>query len=258
MSNRSTDPSDGAVIAVRIASFLAILVLWWLAALRVSDPQTLPAPAHVAGAIWRELIQGELLPHLMATLGRVIAAFAVAMSIGLMLGLWMGRSRGANLWLDNLLIIMLNLPALVTIVLCYLWLGLTEVAAVTAVALNKIPMVTVMMREGARALDPRLDDMTRIFTPPRRVALRHVVLPQLAPHLASAGRAGLAVIWKIVLVVEFLGRPNGVGFQIHLGFQLFDVTMVLVYALSFVVIMLAVEALILRPWERHANRWRQP
>jgi NitT/TauT family transport system permease protein len=90
----------------------------------------------------------------------------------------------------------------------------------------------------------------------RAARLRHVVLPQLAPFIAGAARSGVALIWKIVLVVEFLGRSSGVGFQIHLYFQLFDVGMVLVYALSFIAVMLAVEWLILQPWERRVRRWR--
>ena len=69
------------------------------------------------------------------------------------------------------------------------------------------------------------------------------MLPQLAPIIAAAARGGIALIWKIVLVVEFLGRSNGIGFKIHLYFQLFDVAMVLVYALSFVAVMLLIEAL---------------
>ena len=81
-------------------------------------------------------------------------------------------------------------------------------------------------------------------------------MPQLAPHIAAAARAGIALIWKIVLVVEFLGRSSGIGFKIHLYFQLFDVTMVLVYALAFVVVMLAIEALMLQPLETRARAWR--
>ena len=168
----------------------------------------------------------------------------------------MGRSAVLDRWLDSWLIVFLNLPALVTVVLCYIWIGLTETAAITAVALNKIPLVTTMIREGVRALDPKLDDMSRIYRMSNAGRLRHVIAPQLAPHIASAARTGIALIWKIVLVVEFLGRSNGIGFQIHLYFQLFDVGMVLAYALAFVAVMLAFEALVLRPIERRANRWR--
>ena len=180
------------------------------------------------------------------------------MAMGGALGLFMGRSGRADRWLDPWLIAFLNLPALVTIVLCYLWIGLTETAAVAAVALNKIPTVAVTIREGARALDTRLDDMAQVFAMSRFTRLRHVILPQLAPYIASSGRAGIALIWKIVLVVEFLGRSDGIGFQIHLYFQLFDVGMVLAYALSFIAVMLMIETFVLRPWERWTTRWRRP
>ena len=151
----------------------------------------------------------------------------------------------------------MNLPALVVIVLCYIWIGLNELAAVAAVVINKVPLVTVMIREGARALRPDLDDMARAFHMPPTARLSHVILPQLAPHVAGAARSGISLIWKIVLVVEFLGRSNGVGFQIHLNFQMFRVAHILAYAFSFVAVMLAIEYLILRPWENHANRWRR-
>ena len=239
-----------------LISLAGLILIWWVGALLLHDPDILPAPLAVAALIGHEAASGDLAYHLTATLARVVAAFILAMCIGMALGLAMGRSRVANRWLDPWLIVFLNLPALVAIVLCYLWIGLTEVAAITAVAINKIPMVATMMREGARALDPELDAMAKIYRMDRWARFRHVHLPQLVPHSAAAARAGVALIWKIVLVVEFLGRSNGVGFQIHLYFQLFDVGMVLAYALSFILVMLAIETWILQPWERSASRWR--
>lgn len=240
----------------RLISLGLFFALWAAAALFAADAQILPSPVHVFGLIGSETAKGALLFHLAATMLRVIASFILALVIGLAIGYAMGRSRKLDLWLDGWLIVFLNLPALVTIVLCYIWIGLTEVAAIVAVALNKIPMVTAMIREGVRALDPKLDDMSEIYRLSSWSRFRHVVLPQLAPHVASASRTGIALIWKIVLVVEFLGRSNGIGFQIHLYFQLFDVGMVLAYAFAFIAIMLLFEALVLRPLEKQANRWR--
>ncbi|WP_095587650.1 ABC transporter permease [Actibacterium ureilyticum] len=243
-------------IGVAASSVTGLLILWIIAATLTADPQILPQPFALVGPFWAELQSGELLFHLGHTLLRVIWAFGLAMTLGLALGLAMGRSEGLNRWLDPWLVIFLNLPALVLIVLCYLWIGLTETAAIVAVTLNKVPNVTTVIREGARALSPDLDAMAQVYRMPPLARFRHVVLPQLAPFLAAAARSGVAVIWKIVLVVEFLGRSNGIGFQIHLYFQLFDVGMVLVYAFSFIAVMLAVEWLILQPWERRSRRWR--
>jgi NitT/TauT family transport system permease protein len=245
-----------SIAAVRALSIAGLLACWAAAAALDGDSRILPGPWVVLPRIWTELIGGDLLFQLRATLLRVVAAFVLAMSMGIAFGLLMGRRPTVDRWLDPWLVVFLNLPALVVIVLCYLWIGLNEVAAVAAVAINKIPTVTVMLREGARAMDPSLDAVAKVFRMGAAARLRHVVIPQLAPHIASAARSGIALIWKIVLVVEFLGRSSGIGFKIHLYFQLFDVAMVLVYALAFIVVMLAIEALVLQPLETRARAWR--
>ncbi|MEO0919022.1 MAG: ABC transporter permease [Pseudomonadota bacterium] len=243
----------------RLTPFLSIfglLLLWVVAAQLTSDAQVLPTPWDLLPLYAQEISSGELFKHLGATLVRVFWAFALAMTLGMLIGLSMGRSARVNQWLDPWLVIFLNLPALVLIVLCYLWIGLTEAAAIIAVTPNKVPNVATVLREGARAMDPQLDAMAQVYRMSKWTRFRHVVLPQLAPFIAAAARSGVAVIWKIVLVVEFLGRSSGIGFQIHLYFQLFDVAMVLVYAFSFIIVMLLVEWVLLQPWERRTSRWR--
>ncbi|MBK5933316.1 NitT/TauT family transport system permease protein [Rhodovulum imhoffii] len=241
---------------IPVLSITGLLGVWITAALLTGDPRILPMPFDLVPGFVREISSGELPRHLGATLVRVLWAFVLAMGLGLALGLAMGRSPALNRWLDPWLVIFLNLPALVLIVLCYLWIGLNETAAILAVTLNKVPGVTTVIREGARALDPDLDAMAKVYRMSWYVRLRHVVLPQLAPFVIAAARSGVAVIWKIVLVVEFLGRSSGIGFQIHLYFQLFDVPMVMIYAFSFIAVMLLAEWVFLQPWERRVARWR--
>jgi NitT/TauT family transport system permease protein len=211
-------------------------------------------------AVLRAMVQqtetGVLPWNLAITLGRVAAAFAISLLFGSALGIAMGRSRRLDLWLDNAVTVLLNLPALVLIVLIYVWFGLNEVAAIAAVALNKLPTTVVTMREGARALDPSLAEMAQSFRMPRWRTLRHVALPQLAPYLFAAARSGLALIWKIVLVVELLGRSNGIGFQIQIYFQLFDVTLILAYTLAFLLVAQLIEWVVMQPLENWAMRWR--
>ncbi|MEM9223234.1 MAG: ABC transporter permease [Pseudomonadota bacterium] len=235
-----------------IAAFFAL----WLLGTWALGPRLLPDPLAVLQFMVAETRSGELPYHLGATLARVVAAFVLAMSIGTAIGLLMGRSKLADTILEPWLIFLLNAPALIVIVLAYIWIGLTESAAILAVAINKIPNVTVTIREGARALDPSYQEMARVYRFSRTKVLRDVVLPQLQPFIAAAARSGIALIWKIVLVVELLGRSNGVGFQIHLYFQMFDVKAILGYTLAFVIVMLLVEFLAVQPLEARANRWR--
>lgn len=238
-----------------LVSALVFLVLWWAAA-HWGDFRHLPGPDEVVSIMIDETMSGRLPYHLGATLTRVAVAFTIAMLIGCAVGLAMGRSRIVNSALDLWLVVLLNLPALVIIILAYVWFGLNETAAIGAVALNKIPNVIVTIREGARALDPDLDQMAKAFRLNWRKRLFDVVLPQLQPYIAAAARSGLSLVWKIVLVVELLGRSSGIGFQLNLFFQLFEVASILAYALSFVAVMLAIEVLVLQPIENRANRWR--
>jgi NitT/TauT family transport system permease protein len=185
-----------------------------------------------------------------------VLAFTLAMSIGSAIGYLMGRSGLANRLGDPWLILLLNLPALVVIVLAYIWAGLTEAAAIAAIAINKLPTAVVTLREGTRALDPALDEMAQVFAFTRWRTFRHVLLPQLAPYIAAAARSGLSLVWKIVLVAELLGRPNGIGFEIGVAFQLFDIPLLLAYSLSFAAVVLVIEAALVQPFELRVSRWR--
>jgi NitT/TauT family transport system permease protein len=242
-------------LVLRLVS-IALLLGLWLAASHVAGPRLLPEPQAVGLAIVHEARTGALEFNLGVTLARVAVSFSIAMVLGSVIGLAMGRIALFDRFADPWLIVLLNLPALVIIVLAYIWAGLTETAAIAAVALNKLPVAIVTVREGARALDRRLDEMASVFRMSRWMRLRHVVLPQLAPYLAVATRSGLSLVWKIVLIVELIGRPNGVGFEIGVAFQLFDVTRILGYALAFVGVMLAIETLLVQPFERYVSRWR--
>jgi NitT/TauT family transport system permease protein len=235
---------------------LALFVGTWFLGSWLAGERMLPGPTAVLAAVFSEAESGNLFLQLGVTLGRVALAFMLAMTVGGAIGFLMGRVALADRLGDPWLVVLLNLPALVIIVLAYIWGGLTEIAAILAVAINKVPNAIVVIREGARALDPALDDVARVFAIGRWKALRHVVIPQLAPYVAAAARSGLSLVWKIVLVVELLGRPNGVGFEIGVAFQLFDVTRILAYALAFVAVILAIETLLVQPFERRASRWR--
>lgn len=240
----------------RLLSLAALILLWWFAALLAHRPQLLPAPPAVLALAWQQIRIGAMPLDMGITLARVIVAFALSMLAGSAIGVLAGRSARADALIDPWLVIALNLPVLVVIVLVYIWVGLNEVAAVLAVTIAKMPTVVVTLREGARALDPGLAELAQVYHLPRLRTLRRIVLPQLAPYLAAAGRGGLSITWKIVLIVELLGRPSGVGYALNLYFQNFNVAGILAYGLIFAAIMLLVESAVLRPWERRANAWR--
>jgi len=239
-----------------ISSIAALLAIWQISALALQSP-TLPSPARVAVVFWQATLSGELPYHLGITLLRLIGSFSLAMLLGCAIGIALGKNKTLNAFFDNWLVIFLNIPALVTIILCYVWFGLFESAAILAVVINKLPNVVVTLREGARALDKDLLEMAQVYRFGKRKTFVHVIWPQLHPFVMAATRSGLALIWKIILVVELLGRSNGMGYQLHLFFQLFDVASLLAYSIAFVAVIQAIEVAVLKPLERKTQRWRR-
>ncbi len=240
----------------KLLSLAFVAILWAVAAAAAQSP-LLPDPLTVLEALLRDTRSLALPYHLACTLLRVVVAFAIAFSLGLISGYAMGRFRLIDQVGDPWLVVLLNLPALVTIVLAYIWVGLNEPAAIAAIALNKFPNVVVVIREGTRALSRELDEVAQVFRLSGPARIRHIVLPQLAPYLATAFRSGISITWKIVLVVELIGRPNGVGFVLGSAFSLFDMVTIFAYSIAFIAIMLVVESLLVQPLERNANRWRR-
>ncbi|MCK5667340.1 MAG: ABC transporter permease [Thiotrichaceae bacterium] len=240
----------------RTISLLGFIIFWKIVSMIVAS-ELLPSPDQVLLSMWEHLNSGELLEHLGITLLRVGISFMLAMIIGVAIGMLMGSRKVWDRLLDSLIILALNIPALVTIILCYIWFGLTETAAVLAVAINKIPMVVIAVREGARAIDKGFLELGLVYRLSRTDIFFKIYLPQLYPYLFGAARNGLALIWKIVLVVELLGRSDGVGFQLGTFFQFFDITSILAYTFSFALVIFFIEALIMRPMELKLNRWRK-
>lgn len=235
---------------------LLLLALTWQAVATLLPGATLPSPTQVARVMVAGVMHGDLLHHLGITLARVFAAFVLSLCLGTVIGMVLGRVPAIDGVVDGWLVFFLNMPALVTTILCYMWFGLTEAAALAAVSVNKIPSVVVTVREGARGLDPGTLAVAKAYRFGRWGTIRHVMLPQLAPFLLVSARSGLALIWKIVLMVELLGRSDGIGFKLHVYFGLFDVAGILAYSLAFVVVVHGIELAILAPLERKVTAWR--
>ena len=236
---------------------LVILAIVWQIIAMIIKLDTLPTPLVVLESMYFHIVEDELLYHLVITLYRVFLAFSIAMIIGVFFGIMMGRYKKVDDSLDSILILGLNLPALITIILCYIWFGLTDFSAILAVVINKVPTVIVTIREGCKAVNYKLLEISKVYNISKYDTFTKIYLPQVYPYVMVSARSGLSLIWKIVLVVELLGRSNGMGFQISMFFQFFDITSILAYSFSFIMVILFIESFILQPLEKKLTLWRE-
>jgi NitT/TauT family transport system permease protein len=242
-------------MGLRLASLLGAIALWWLVSLAM-PANLLPNPLVATVTLAKDFAEGDVLPHLAITLLRVAGGLALAMAIGVPVGILMGINQRTEKILDLWVMIGLTVPSLCYAIICFILVGLNETATVIAIGLTAAPSIAINLWEGVKTIDFKLVEMARIFEAGRARTLRRVLLPQVLPYVMASIRMGLGIVWKIAVLVELLGRPNGVGFKLFYWYQLADMAQVLAWTLLFTVVMLAIELGILQTLERRLFGWR--
>ena len=239
----------------KFLSIFLFIIIWQSVAI-IANSDVFPSVVDILKSFFEHLLHKDLIYHTGITLQRVFIAFIIAMIIGVFFGIIMGLFPKVDSLLDIFLIIGLNMPALVTIIICYIWFGLTDFSAILAVIINKVPIIIVNIREGIKSMDKKYLDLAKIYEIPKKDIIRKIYLPQIYPYIMATTRLTISLVWKIVLVVELLGRSDGVGFQIALFFQDFDITSIFAYSFAFIFIVILIEKILLNPIEIKMRRWR--
>ena len=237
----------------KFLSIFLFIIIWQSVAI-IANSDVFPSVVDILKSFFEHLLHKDLIYHTGITLQRVFIAFFIAMAIGIFLGIVMGLSSKIDSLLDIFLIIGLNMPALVTIIICYIWFGLTDFSAILAVIINKVPIIIVNIREGVKNIDKKYLDLAQIYDISQKDIISKIYLPQIYPYIMATTRLTISLIWKIVLVVELLGRSDGVGFQIALFFQDFDITSIFAYSFAFIFIVILIENIFLNPLEKRMRR----
>jgi NitT/TauT family transport system permease protein len=86
--------------------------------------------------------------------------------------------------------------------------------------------------------------------------LRHVLVPHLVPYAMSSTRNEYAHAWRVVVLAEIFAVNSGVGQRFTQAFDRFLIDQVVFWLITFIILLLSTEYLILRPMEKLALRWR--
>ena len=242
-------------LVLRLASIALLLIVWQLLGLTISD-RYLPGPLLTFSALAEQVASGAVLKHFSATMLRMLASFALAMVAGVVIGTLMGLYRRSEQVLDLWVMVGLTIPSLCYIIVSFLWLGLNERAAVLAISWTTFPSIAINIWQGVKAVDQRLVDMACVFRTSRWRRTVRVVIPQVLPYMMAAARFGLGVVWKVTVLVELLGRSDGIGYMLNYSFQMFKMADVFAWTLLFTLVMLAIELAVLKPLESHLFKWR--
>jgi NitT/TauT family transport system permease protein len=235
---------------------IGLLLLWKVVSLFFL-PTFLPSPAELLARVVSIFSNRSAYPIVGKTLERVLAGLVLSMLAGASIGLVMGLRRSMASFLDSWIMVLLTFPAISWAFLSVLWFGIFDIAPIFTIVLIVFPYVTMNVWEGTKAMDKELTDMATVFRASRSLRLRKVLIPQLMPYLFSSLRISFALSWKIALVSEAFGAGRGVGKELIYWFQGTRVDMMLAWGTSFMLLMVLIEVIVLRQWEKRAFSWRQ-
>ena len=239
----------------RVLSLASLLVAWLILAW-IFPPTIVPGPIPVFKAMGQNIMSGQAFYHLYKTLLRVGLGLVLTMVLGVAVGTIMGLSHKGELFLDSWVMVGLTVPAIVYSIVCLLWFGLNEAAAIIAIGTAAFPAVSISIWQGIKAMDMQLVSMGQAFHLSKTAIIRKIIFPQLLLHILASMRYALGICWKICTTVELIGMSSGVGFQLNYWFGLFSMAQVFAWTLLFLLVMFAIEYLIFKPVEQRLTRWR--
>src|SRR3989441_12561867 len=123
------------------------LVLWWAFTAgstpesRMISPVVLPSPGEVLRSLPSLWTERALLESVAATLRRVLSGFALAIAVGVPLGILAGSYRAFDAALAPIALFGRNIPIAALIPLTILWFGLEETQKTMFIFLATVPFV---------------------------------------------------------------------------------------------------------------------
>ncbi len=217
---RVLDDTTKAAIAFAI-SLVVIVGAWQLYAMSGYASKLLPAPGAVAVNFF-EAVRDPFYSHgdndkgigihLLASLGRVAAGFAIATLIAVPLGIFIGLSPVASKAFDPYIQLLRPVSPLAWLPI---GLALSKSSAITAlfvIAISSLWPILLNTIYGVRAINPVYLNVARTLGTSRWNTLRHIVLPAAAPNIVAGLRIGIGIAWLVIIAAEMLIGGTGIGY----------------------------------------------
>jgi sulfonate transport system permease protein len=198
------------------------LGLGWEAAVNYgwASGRLMPAPSRIFQTLYTLAETGELWTHVSATMGRVLAGFAMGAAAGTLIGALTGASELARRLLDPSLQALRSVPSIAWVPLFILWLGIFEASKLALIALGVFFPIYLGVAGAIMSVDRKLVEVGRVFRLSRSALARRVLLPAVLPEWVIALRSGLGLGFMFVVAAEFMGASEGLGYLLVDGQQL--------------------------------------
>jgi NitT/TauT family transport system permease protein len=226
---------------VRAVVLAIILGAWQLASEHYSRA-VLPGPVPVAKAAYQLTVENhKIFGPLLDSLELLFAGFALAVVLGIPIGLAMGRFRWFENIADPYVSFLYGLPHVVFVPLMVVWLGFGFKFGLANVTVSAIFPVIINTMQGVKSIDQEYIDAGRSFCASERTILRTIVLPAATPFMVAGARLAFSVSWIGVIISEVLSSNTGLGGMIDTfsnNYQTADMFVPVLYIAAISVIIL--------------------
>lgn len=236
-----------------IAVALGLLAWTLLATLGV---QGLPGPLEVAERAGELIADGTLAEDVLASLGRVLAGFALGTALAVPVGFLMGWYPVARGLLEPYVQFFRTIPPLAIIPLAIVLLGIGEVPKVFVIFLAAFLSSVVAAFGGVVGVDRTLIDAARVLGASDRVIFARVVVPAATPFILVGMRIGLGSAWGTLVAAELIAAQQGLGFRMQQAQLYYDLATIFVGLLTIGVLGLVMDRLLLFA-DRRLTGWQE-
>jgi ABC-type nitrate/sulfonate/bicarbonate transport system permease component len=247
---------------------VAFLILWWaVAAMGVFPKTVLPSPESVAVAIFDWAFghksggdySGTLLSAIYASGQRVIAGYAIAMVLGIVIGVPTGAYKVMGKLLDPFIHLLRPIPVTAWVPLSLVFFGFGFKGAIFLVALGSFFPIVVNTIEGVRGANRSLVKVGRMLGASNMKLLWFFILPASLPSVFVGLRLGMGISWVLIIVAEMMSVKSGIGYTLldAYSFGRFDVViaaMIMLGVMGFLSdrVIVAIQSKVLR-WHREIS-----
>ena len=216
------------ISASRITLLVVFLCLWEIAADsgRI-DAFIFSCPSRLIRTCLSMCRDGSLFLHTGITLAETLISFLLVLVIGTLAAILLWLSRQFSEIMEPYLVVLNSLPKSALAPLLIVWLGANMRTIITAGTSVAIFGTIISLYTGFREVDPDMQKLIRTLGGGRLDILRCVILPANVPVFFSTSKINIGLALVGVIIGEFIGARQGLGYLIIYGSQVFKLDWVI-------------------------------
>ncbi|MDO4165804.1 MAG: ABC transporter permease [Eubacteriales bacterium] len=246
-----------------IIIFLILLVILWqgvywlgVDVLAVWKFYSVPSPAGVAERFVELVQDGTLGAATVNSLLRGVSGYAIAVAIGLLLGLLLNHFRYLQKNLKPIVLGIQTLPSVCWVPFSILWFGLSTQAILFVVVMGAAFSIAISVDNAIKNIQPIYTKAALTMGANKRQLYTRVVFPAALPELVAGLKQGWSFAWRALMAGEVMTTSIGLGQTLITGRDLADINQVMLVMLVIVIIGILIDKCIFSVIERHILRKR--